>query len=140
MESKTATEEVKESKTRIITLTGRPPVSIKEEEWPKISFVERWDWDGEFEFQANEVLYLWLSVRQNKKDGRLLVYGGANFESRWAGARDYKYRSGYLLDPNADIASAIFRVADELVERGASEQIRTILAHECVAKLPAESI
>lgn len=127
------------SKTRTITLTGRPPVKINEDEWPRIAKGEHSDHDNEYEFQANRKWKDGLIVRQHA-DGRALVYGYSLYDTQFRGESDYAYRGGYLLDAGADIPAAIRRVAAELVERGAPERLVTVVAHECIADLPAETL
>lgn len=112
------------TKTRIVTLSNRPPVRIKESEWPVIA--DSFWHDGLIRCQANRTA--WLKVRRHD-DGRTLVYGGR--ESRWQGERDK--RSGLLIDKTGDVVAAIYQVADDL---GYVEQ----LAAEAVGDLPAEEI
>lgn len=114
-----------ETKTRIITLTARPPVKIKESEWPVIASSD-WCDNPQIPSQANRKA--WLKVRRHD-DGRTLVYGGA--ESAWQGERNA--RGGLLLDKDADVAGAIYQVATDL---GYVEQ----LAAHAVGDLPAEEI
>ena len=58
-----------ESKTRTITLTGRAPVRIREDEWPVIASGSYKDWDNQYEFQANREWKASIRVRQHP-DGR----------------------------------------------------------------------
>ncbi len=110
-------------KSRTITLTGRAPVKIRDEEWPLIAS-DSWH-DGKVECEA--VRRAWLKVRQHA-DGRTLVYGGSS--SNYAGARDL--RGGELLVAGDDIAAAIHRVA---LTVGADQ-----IAESCIADLPAQEV
>src|SRR6266705_5049674 len=77
-------------KTRTITLTDRPPVTIREDDWPVIARAD-W-WEGEYEFQSNRTAK--LRVREHA-DGRRIIYGVAT--SQWQGERDR--HAGVLVVP-----------------------------------------
>ena len=124
------------SKTRIVTLTDRPPVKIVDADWPMLASA-KWH-DGKVECEANRSC--WIKVRQHA-DGRTLVYGGR--ESCFLNERDL--RGGELLTPagegaltpddgrtveSAEIVAAIRRVAATV----RAEEI----AADCIADLPAE--
>lgn len=112
-------------KTRTITLTGRPPVKIRESEWPVIAQADDSD-DHVHPHQANRTW--WIIVRRHA-DGRAIVYGG--HESNWQGSRDR--RAGNLLVAGENIADAIYRVVESL-------SANRIMAEDCIAGLPAEEI
>ena len=126
-----------EAKYRTITLTDRPPVRIREDAWPIIARAS--DWEGEFEFQANRK---WtIIVRQNREDGRTIVYGLS--ESEYPG--EMNLRCGELLTPpegtviveeawflHDDLVGAIHRVAERC---GCS-----CIADACIADLPAQEL
>ncbi len=113
-----------ETKTRTITLTGRPPVKIREDEWPIVASAKAWD--NQYEFQANRT---WrLTVRQHA-DGRAIVYGVCT--SQWEG--EHERRGGEILDAGADLAAAIVRV-------GADTQMPENIVRDCIANLPAEDL
>jgi hypothetical protein len=118
-------------KQRTITLTGRPPVKIYEDEWPVIATAS--DRPGSFvngtPVPDYETDSLSLRVRQHE-DGRVLVYGVLDAATAWTGSRDW--RGGVLLERGQDIAAAILAVARD----GGLQD----LAAECVADLPAEEI
>lgn len=124
--------------TRTITLTGRPPVKISDADWPVIASAYHKRWDNQYESQANRVNKGWLKVRQHA-DGRAIVYGRDDYDTQWQGEANHCYRGGELLEPGADIAAAVLRVATALVERGADDAMLQI-AHECIANLPVEEI
>jgi hypothetical protein len=115
-------------KQRTITLTGRPPVKIREDQWPVIARAD-WHDGGEHPSRANRSAF--LRVRQHA-DGRALVYGGTS--TNWQGERDLK--AGALLTPSADIPAAIRRVAESLGHDGQ----HSALVQDCIADLPAEEI
>lgn len=117
------TTETTAPKTRVITLTDRPPIKIKEDEWPVIA-ESRW-YEGQYDFQANRDG--WLKVRQHA-DGRSIVYGA--FDSEFQ--TESNLRGGVLLDKGADIAAAINRVA--------ATCNATQCAADCIADLPPEEI
>lgn len=108
--------------TRTITLTGRPPVSIVNANWPVIA--EAAAHNGT---EQDATRNAWVKVRQNA-DGRVIVYGGS--ESRWQG--EPNYRAGVLLPAGADVPPAVRQVAEEL---GWED-----LAQKCIADLPAEEL
>lgn len=126
-----------EAKHRTITLTDRPPVRIREDAWPVIARAS--DWDGEVECQSHRK---WtIIVRQNREDGRTIVYGV--FETHWP--KEMDLRCGELLTPpegtviaeeawflHDDLASAIHRVAERC---GCSR-----IADACIADLPAQDL
>lgn len=104
-----------------IVLTGRRPVLIKETDWPVIASV-KWS-QGDPERQVVE-----LSVRQHD-DGRAIVYGIR--EHGFDGQRGRK--RGRLLASGSDLPPALKDVAFDL---GFSD----LLAEECMAELPAETL
>ena len=114
-----------ETKVRIVTLSSRPPVKIKECEWPVIAS-SSWCDDPRVPQQANRKA--WLKVRQHA-DGRTLVYGGT--ESNWE--RERSLRSGLLCPKGSDVAKAIYQVSEEL-------GYKSELAADAVGELPAEEI
>ncbi len=114
-----------ETKTRIITLSNRPPVKIKEAEWPVIAKAS-WCDNPAIPVQANRSAL--VRVRQHA-DGRSIVYG--TYDTQWQGESGLK--SGLLLDAGADVAAAIYEVVDDL-------GVTATMAAECVADLPAEEI
>lgn len=128
-----------EIKTRTITLSNRPPVKIKETEWPVIAEAKGDSFHGDVgryrqALHQGEVDTYSLRVRQHA-DGRVIVYGvlDAAIEAWRAPAGGKSKRSGLLLDKDGDIAAAIYEVADDL---GLVEE----LAADCIADLPAEEI
>lgn len=133
------------NKTRTITLTGRAPVRIREDEWPVIaSATER---PGSFHNgtpvpDSETDLYV-LRVRQHA-DGRTLVYGVVDAATAWTHTEDW--RGGELLVPSGtgplspddgrvvpdqEIAAAVARVG-----RGMPASV----VRECIADLPAEDL
>jgi hypothetical protein len=129
-----------ENKTRTITLSGRPPVKIKEDDWPVIAHGSWSDHDNQYEFQANRKWNLDIRVRQHE-DGRAIVYGIYSHETHFQNESDAYYKEGVLLDADAeDIAGAIDRVGDLLMLRGVeAEHVKDVVA-ETISELPAEEI
>jgi hypothetical protein len=116
--------ETSQPKTRTITLTGRRPVKIVEDEWPVIAVGK--DHGGQIECQADRS---WVVRVRQHADGRALIYGV--YETRWQG--ESGSRGGKMLDAGDDIIAGIRSVAESI---GASEDV----AQECIADLPAEEI
>jgi hypothetical protein len=125
---------------RTITMTDRPPVQIRECEWPEIASAIDDDC-GETDYakrrqalaQGSADRY-YLRVRRHA-DGRSIVYGvldaAAAAWRREAGGHDI--RAGEVLEPGDDIVAALHRVgmACEFPER--------VIA-EAIAALPAERL
>lgn len=127
------------TKTRTITMTDRPPVRIREDEWPTIAVgSDAWH-DGEIRAQANRTRTAWIRVRQHA-DGRAVVYGYYDYSSHFQGERDETVRAGYLIAPGKDLAATIRRVEATLVGDGADEAMTARVAAECIADLPAEDL
>lgn len=129
-------EPAKDRKTRTITLTGRAPVRIVEEDWQVIADGKRWN--GEFESQADRSAS--LKVREHVADGRVIVSGV--YSTRWQGERDIK--AGVLLDEgrqpttatSGNDAAVVAAIRQVVADLGYSEG----LADDVIADLPAEAI
>lgn len=134
------------AKTRTITLTGRRPVKIVEDEWPQIADGTEKDWDNTYEFQANRTWKADIRVRQHT-DGRSIVYGHFDYDTAFQGKSGFLCRAGELLDAGDDVAIAIDRVAQELIQAAedspcaekAAQMIRGAM-RECIASLEPETI
>ena len=122
------------TKTRTITLTGRPPVTIREDDWPIVASAKGDSWTGcdpsrYCQAEAQGELDTWaIRVRQHA-DGRAIVYGILDGATAWT--RTQGRKGGELLVAGADLAAAIERV-------GADVGIEDRTIRECVADLPAE--
>jgi len=140
-----------ERKQRTITLTGRQPVRIYDDEWAIIAEGQHKDWDNQYEFQANRKWNGWIKVRQHH-DGRTIVYGCDTYVTHFQGENGYRYCGGVVLAPPGgaiikddewyiwpEIPVAIIDLAEDLIARGAGEYMRQV-AHECIADLPAEEL
>jgi len=131
------------SDKRTITLTNRPPVAVCEDAWPIIATARDREFDGQYDFQANQISKWFMGVRQHE-DGRAIVYATYSYESRWAGSRDYSAKHGELLPAGAsaaDIVTAIRAVAERMTcaESHAEDSERwSAVMNECIADLPAE--
>lgn len=127
-------------KARTITLTGRRPVKIREDEWPIIASATGDSYSsGDFSGYQQALSRLEcdeysLRVRQHD-DGRTLVYGVLSAAiAAWgqpAGGQDY--RGGELLAAGADIPAAIQRVGEDC-------HLPDAVIRECIADLPAEEL
>lgn len=130
------------TKTRIITLTGRAPVRIREDEWPVIASGSYRDHDNQYEFQANRKWKCDIRVRQHA-DGRAIVYGVYEYETQFQHERNFVARAGVLLlDGASGIASGISEVASTLAAAAeeAGHEFRSHISaamRECIADLPA---
>jgi hypothetical protein len=125
------------SKTRTITLTGRPPVTINEDDWPFLASASDKDWDNEHEFQANRTWYWFVGARQHD-DGRAVVYATYSHSSQWAKERGVDCKNGVLLSEGSsaqDVCDAIAEVCGRM-EGDRWEE----LAAECIADMPAEKL
>lgn len=134
-----------------ITLTGRPPVKIKKDDWPVIASAKHKDYDNQYEFQANRKADWKLTVRQHA-DGRTVVYGVWTYDTNWQNEDCGDVRGGELITVTggADtervgdtepIVAAIQRVGEDLESRMPegrwSSGVFPKLIHECIADLPA---
>lgn len=113
-----------ERKRRTITLSGRPPVTIAEDDWPMIASASKHD--GQVPSQA---FRNWGLYARQHADGRVLVYGV--YSTLWKGEHDR--RGGELISAGDDIAATIQRV-------GESVDLPEHLIEECIADLPPEEL
>lgn len=134
-------------KTRIITLTDQPPVSIKESEWPIIS-------NGLYFKATNDQPHLALTEKvdirvRRHDDGRTLVYGIYRYEHPYftkESENDVNIRAGYLLKDGEDVVEAINSVGialtDLWLEEGYKERKAKIFTavRECIENLPTTEI
>ena len=133
------------SKLRTITLTGRPPVRIDEEDWPVLASATDSTHDGQVECEANVRTSWGIRVRQHE-DGRHLVYAAYSFSTQYQHGRDYEARRGVLLPCNStvdDVCRAIEEVCQDIAEAECSEGDETrwpTLAAECIADMPPEEL
>jgi hypothetical protein len=127
-----------ETKTRTVTLTGRAPVKIREDEWPVIAEASGDSFRGDVgryrQAQGQgEIDTYTIKVRQHA-DGRSLVYGILDAAiAAWrqpAGGEDW--RGGELLDSGADLATAIARVC--------SGHLPDSVIRDAIADLPAQEL
>lgn len=132
-------------KTRIITLTNRQPVKVREDLWPTVAHGTYGEHDNQYEFQANRIWKCNVRVRQHQ-DGRAIVYGIYSFESQFQDERDFEAKAGLLLDTGADLISAIRSVGETLTDAAIEAGHEDFAAHisaavrDCVADLPAEEL
>lgn len=122
---------------RVITLTGRQPVSIDEELWPVVAMASDSDHDNQYECQANRKWSWAIRVRRHA-NGRAIVYATYQYSTQYQGERDEIAKHGDYLDANCtmdDICRAIENVASRMPGERWDE-----LAAECIADLPAEAL
>ena len=122
-------------KTRTITLTDHRPVTIVEEEWPRIASDtdDSWPLEGGVDYarhqQASaqgELDEYSLTVRQHA-DGRVIVYGVFSAATAWTGSEDH--RGGEMGTKENNLAFMIRRVGEycKLPDR---------VIRNCIADLP----
>ena len=129
---------------RTITLTNRPPVRIREDQWPIIAR-GTYSWhDGQCEAQANTRRDCRIIVLEHS-EGRAIVYGYYDFDSCYPGA-SLMVRAGELLGSGEDVASAIRIVAATLVgamTEAGHDEVRPHVAQAeraCIAALPPQDL
>lgn len=131
-----------EPKQRTITLTDRPPVRVREDQWPLIAVGMYKDWDNQYECQANRTWHIYIRVRRHQL-GRAIVYGRYSYDTAWQGERGEMHRVGTLLAPDDDLAGAIRAIASQLIERVRDDYMHPHIdaaADECIANLPAQAL
>jgi hypothetical protein len=130
---------------RTITLTGRPPVKIDEDNWPVLADASDNEHDGQVQSQANRTSKWWVKVRQHD-DGRTLVYAGYDYDTCYRGERGLSAKRGLLLPAgtsNDAICDAIRDVCGDIytAEHAGEDADRwPTLAAACIADMPAESL
>lgn len=131
-------------KTRTVTLTDRPPVQIREADWPTVAVGRYDDHDGKVRVQADRTWRAAMRVRQHA-DGRALVYGVYDYDTAHPRERGFEARAGVLLDPGLDLVAAIRDVGTTLTS-AAEESEHDFGAHiseavrQCIADLPAGTL
>ena len=131
-------------KTRTITLTGRRPVTIDEDDWPVIAESQWGDCDKpQYPPEANREADANLKVRRHA-DGRAIVYGTYRYRTLFRGEDDAHAAAGRLLDADGDIIAAVRGVTDHLSSYDSLpddwQPDWPMLADDCIADLPAEQL
>ena len=128
------------SDKRTITLTGRPPVRISDDNWPMLASASDKIFDGEYESQANRITKWFVGVRQHN-DGRAIVYAIFSYSTNWRGERDASKKCGQMLDAGSSTDDIIRAIGEVCSEMGGwhDEYIDPWdrLKAECIADLPA---
>ena len=131
-----------EPKHRTITLTDRPPVRIREDQWPRIASGDYKDWDNQYESQANRTWKINIRVRQHA-DGRAIVYGTYEHDTQFQNENGETHRVGLLIEPGDDLSHTIKQAVEQLTERVSDEERHRHIrdaGNECIADLPAETL
>lgn len=129
-------------KVRTITLTDRPPVRIREQDWPVVAIASYHDIEGEYECQSDRWWRGFIRVRRHE-DGRMVVYARSWNSAPCYGEHEYDEHAGELLtaDDTDGLIGAIHRVHNTI---GGADQDHhdswRVLAAECIAALPAVTI
>ena len=125
-----------EPKRRVITLTGRPPVAILEEEWSVIAEAYGDGYQGADPALHNQAVdqgqvERWTVKVRRHEDGRAIISAVRN--PNWFGGPDR--RTGELVEQStsSDIVAAIYRVVEDA-------SIPRYIADECIADMPAEAL
>lgn len=139
-------------KRRTITLTDRPPVKIREEDWPVIARGAANDNDAEN--PGNPPNRTWtrtIRVCQHD-DGRVIVYGFYHFSTAHQSENDAVARCGDLLATPPTTAAIIARIRGIATDLATAEREAAIderhreagrwraVAQACIADLPAEEL
>lgn len=130
---------------RTITLTGRPPVKIEEDNWPVMASASDEEHDGQVKCQANRISN-WMVKARLHDDGRAIVYATYSYSSNWQDARCYSAKRGVLLPAECteqDICDAIRDVCRDIATAEHADddaQRWPTLADECIADMPAEEL
>jgi hypothetical protein len=135
-----------------ITLTGRPPVKVRKEDWPVLASASDEDTHGCQQGNQPNKTHTWKLTVRRHDDGRAIVYAVYEYDSRYQGARGITVRGGELLPTGLgesappSIVDAINRVAVDMAARVAAEgaeaegRVFHRIAQECIANLPAEEL
>lgn len=117
---------------RTITLTGRPPIWIKEADWPVVAVGEVVDKD-----QYNKRRMI-CTIRVRQRGAHAIVYGTYRFRPA-DGKKLIAYAGEYLdtADTRA-ITTELKRVARTLVKQGAPRDVIALALQKCIALLPPE--
>ena len=129
------------AKTRTITLTDRPPLTITEDAWPLIAHGQGHDWSPHGQTGERDASRKWrCDIRVRRSIGaRLLVYGNLDYETKWMGERDRTYKAGVVIEAGDDVVAAIRKVAAALNERvgGADNNVIRDAVDNAISELPA---
>lgn len=122
------------ARTRTITLTDAPPVTIVEAEWPIVAVGSA---DGTPDERSARTRS--IRVRQHA-DGRAIVFGVFRCDTRWIDGACHVTRHGVVLASGADIVAAIRVVGAMLAEGDADIRHWRAAIQACIADLPAVAI
>ena len=127
---------------RTITLTGKPPVRLEDDNWPLLASASDKAFEGEYEFQSFRKANWFVGVRQHD-DGRTIVYAIYNYETAYCGERNYSAKRGVLIAEKPDddeICVTIANICEDIAtceHRDGDESRWDTLRDECIANLPA---
>jgi hypothetical protein len=136
LETIMTTTETKAPKSRTITLTNRPPVTVREDLWPVLASARDDSWTGldpsryMQSKQRGELDEYFVTVRQHE-DGRSIVYAVLSAARSWTG--NESRAEGAMLAAGADVARSIREVGERC---GLPDKV----IRDCIADLPAEDL
>lgn len=133
---------------RTILLSSRPPVRVRDANWPVVATGSFDEHDGgEVASQATRTWRATLRVRQHD-DGRTLVYGAYVYDTAHPRERGFEAHEGILLGlGSVDIVTMIREVGEALSR--AAEAVRSEhdyrlhiydAVRRCIADLPAQTL
>ncbi|PWT73951.1 MAG: hypothetical protein C5B60_07515 [Chloroflexi bacterium] len=138
--------------TKTFLMTDRPPVSIREDQWPVVVEGEE-DWYNSLRnggHDATREVHVHIGLRKHE-DGRVLAYGSYQYITLWQDERNFRHRVGRLFgDANAPIANAgnidpteiIKQIGRDLIERVQEDGMEHVsnAVRDAIDHLPPEEI
>lgn len=130
-------------KTLKIVLTGRRPVIIDVDAWPVVArglYVSQDNEPNEY----NRKTEVDIKVRQHV-DGRSIVYGTYDYDTRWQHEDCARYRAGVIVGSDDaatcdGLVNAVLETAENLISRGGDDTAVGAAANDCIRDLPAETL
>lgn len=133
-----------QTKQRTITLTDRPPVTIREDQWPIIARASHRPGSMRHGTPVPDSETDEYSIRVRAHvDGRAIVYGVVDAATVWTGTQNWRggalieaYQHAGITRPDmAAIVAAIRHIGSQ-----AQGWMPDSVVRECIADLPAETL